>query len=160
MTATNTVTESRPLDEVLHHLKFAMVGTDDNGTWKSRPLTLAGQSGSTLRFLVSAEADWVQAIDGSGSPTTVTFSDPHKNEYVSLQGRARTMRDERLIKELWNPGAKAYFDDPEDPAIRVLEVAVEYGEYWDSPSGAVGRMLTMARAASGKDPGREGPVSV
>jgi general stress protein 26 len=153
-------TEARSLDDVLAHLRFTMVGTDDGGTWKSRPLTLAGQTGSTLHFLVSADADWVQALDGAGSPTTVTFSDPHKNEYVALQGRARALRDEGRIRELWNPGAKAYFHDADDPAIRLLEVEVQYGEYWDSPSGTLGRLLTMARASAGKDPGREGPIQV
>jgi general stress protein 26 len=163
MSATDT--EARPLDDVLADLRFAMVGTADGTTWKSRPLTLAGRSGATLHFLVSADADWVQALDGTGSPTagsptTVTFSDPHKNSYVALQGSARAMRNEALIRDLWNPAAKAYFDSPDDPMIRVLEVEVEYGEYWDSPGGTVGRLLTMARAAAGKDPGREGPVSV
>lgn len=160
MAATDTKNEARPLEEVLEDLRFAMVGTDDNGTWKSRPLTLAGQSGSTLHFLVSSDADWVQAIDVAGSPTTVTFSDPHKNEYVSLQGSARTSSDQALIKDLWNPGAKAYFHDADDPTIRVLQVDVDYGEYWDSPSGTIGRMLAMARASAGKEAGREGPVKV
>ena len=160
MTPTNTATESRPLDDVLQNLRFAMVGTSDGGTWKSRPSTLADQSGATLHFLVSADADWVQPLERAGSPTTVTFSDPHKNEYVSLQGQARAFRDQALIEKLWSAGAEAYFRDAKDPAIRVLEVNVEYGEYWDSPSGVVGRLLAMTRAVSGMEPGREGPVSV
>lgn len=160
MTDTDTRTEARTLDDALDGLHFAMVGTADGDLWKSRPLTLAGRTGSTLHFLVSAEADWVQALDGAGSPSTVTFSETQKNVYVALQGKAHAFRDEALIRTLWNPGAQAYFDEVEDPTIRVLAVTVEYGEYWDSPSGRIGRLLAMAKAAAGGDPGKEGPIAV
>lgn len=164
MTTTRTdsdpQTDARPLEEVLEHLRFAMVGTPDGGVWKSRPLTMAGQSGGALHFLVSDDAHWVMALGADASPATVTFSDPHKNEYVALQGQARVLTDPTKIRELWNPAAKAYFDGEDDPSIRVLEIDVEYGEYWDAPSGTLGRMLAMARASAGRHPGKEGPVEV
>jgi general stress protein 26 len=160
MTAAHTAPDARPLTEVLVDLRIAMVTTAVGPVWKSRPLVLAGMPGPTLHFLVSAEADWVQALDESGSPTTVTFSDPNINEYVALQGRARAVRDEALIGELWNAEAKAYFSGTDDPALRVLEVEIEHGEYWDSPAGTIGRLFALAKAAAGGDAGREGPISL
>lgn len=160
MNATDTNTEARSLDEALEHLHFAMVGTPDGDVWKSRPLTLAGVEGSTLHFLVSHDADWVQSIGGASAPCTATFSDPSKNDYVALQGEARVLQDQRLVDALWRPEAGAYFEGNKDPNIRVLAVDVAYGEYWDSPGGTVGRLLALAKAAAGSEAGKEGPIRV
>lgn len=153
-----TVEKVRELNDVLDGLHLAMVATDDGGTWKARPLALAEEKDGALRFLVSHDADWVEALDTHGSPTTVTFSDPAKNTYVALQGKARTVNDRKLIDDLWNPGAAAYFDGKDDPNVRVLEVQVEYGEWWDGPSGRIGALITVASAAIGKHLGDKGPV--
>jgi general stress protein 26 len=154
-----TAEKVRELSEVLEGLRFGMVATDDGGTWKARPLALAEEQDGALRFLVSHDADWVAALDVNGSPTTVTFSDPGKNTYVALQGKARTVNDRAKIEALWNPGAAAYFDGKDDPTVRVLEVNVEYGEWWDGPSGRIGQLITVASAAMGKHVGDKGPVS-
>ena len=67
----------KTLDDALDGLRFAMVATADaDGTWKSRPLALAGQQDAVLSFLVSTTAEWVSSLEATGSPTTVTFSDP------------------------------------------------------------------------------------
>ncbi len=151
----------KTLSDVLDGLRFAMVATADaDGTWKSRPLALAAQEGSTLSFLVGADAEWVASLEASGSPTTVTFSDPGKNTYVALQGRARTRDDRARIEELWNLGAGAYFDGKDDPQVRVLEVDVDYGEYWTAPGGRIGNALNLAGAALGRPAGGQGDVVV
>ena len=148
----------KTLDDVLDGLRFAMVGTadpDSGGQWRSRPLALAGKDGSVVRFLVSVDADWVDGLEREGSPATVTFSDPGKNTYVALQGEARTRDDRALIAELWNVGAASYFEGKDDPKVRVLEVAVAYGEFWDGPDGRLGQVLAMAKAALGSGHGGE-----
>lgn len=150
---------ARTLDDVLDDLRFAMVATADaTGTWKARPLALAEQDGDRLSFLVSVQADWVGALEASGSPTTVTFSDPVKNTYVAVQGDARTVDDRDRIAALWNPGAGAYFEGPDDPQVRVLDVTVAYGEYWDGPHGRIGQLVQLAAKALGKETGHQGDV--
>lgn len=158
MTNTNVHTESRSLADALEGLRFAMVGTADGQTWRSRPLTLAEHDGDVLRFLVSTGADWVAAVT-EHSPAAVTFSDPHANTYVALQGRARVTDDRSVIARLWNPGAAAFFDGKDDPTVRVLEVAAVAGEFWDGPSGRVGQMLSLVREALGRDAGEQGRVT-
>jgi len=151
----------KTLDDALDGLRFAMVATADptsGGAWKARPLALAGTSDGRLRFLVSVDADWVEGLEQTGSPTTVTFSDPSKNTWVALQGSARTTDDRALVQELWNPAAAAYFEGADDPSVRVLEVDVAYGEFWDGPSGRVGQLLSLARAALGGQSGDQGDV--
>lgn len=151
----------KTLHDALDGLHFAMVATADpqaGGQWKSRPLALAEQDGAVLRFLVSTGAEWVEGLEQTGSPTTVTFSDPGKNTYVALQGDARTVEDRARIERLWNVGAAVYFDGKDDPTVRVLEVTVDYGEFWDGPSGRLGQVLTFAKVALGADSGAKGDV--
>lgn len=157
MTSTTT---AQTLHDSLDGLRFAMVGTADPLThqWNSRPLTLMEQDGPILRFLTTTEAEWVGHLDGDHSATGVTFCDPGKNTYVALQGRATVVNDRSAIERLWSLGASAFLEDKDDPTVRVLEVLVERGEYWDGPSGRVGSLLTIAKAALGREPGTEGPV--
>ncbi len=160
-TADHDATSPRDLSIALDGLRFAMVATADaSGEWRSRPLALAGQEDGTLSFLVGVDADWVAALEAEGSPTTVTFSDPGKNTYVALQGSARAVEDHERAAALWNVGAGAYFDGKDDPRIRVLDVDVQYGEYWDAPSGRLGSALQLASAALGRPVGSQGDVVV
>src|SRR5262245_59171459 len=49
------------------------------------------------------------------------FSDTG-GKYVSLSGRAVLSNDHAKIKELWSTAAKAWWDSPDDPNIRVLKL--------------------------------------
>ncbi len=153
---------AKTLKDALDGMMFAMVGTEDRSgpgpVWKSRPLTTANATDDTLQFLVSAETDWVEALETGGSPTTVTYSDPGKNTYVALQGKATTTDDKKLIDELWSAPNGAWFDGKDDPNIRVLQVRVDNGEFWDSAGGKVGGLITVLKAAAGGDGGDRGPV--
>ncbi len=155
-----STTSPQTLHEALDGLRFAMVGTADPTTheWSSRPLTLMEQDGPILRFLTTTEADWVRHLDGDHSRAGVTFSDPSKNVYVALQGRGTVVNDRSAIERIWSLGAAAFLEDKDDPTVRVLEVLVERGEYWDGPSGRAGGLLTLAKAALGRDVGTEGPI--
>lgn len=159
-TKTSSTQTPSTLDQALEGLRFAMVGTADPTTkaWHSRPLTLQEQDGPVLRFLTSTEAQWVSHLDGEGSPAGVTFSDPAKNSYVALQGHATVVDDRATVERLWSLGAQAFLEDKDDPSVRVLEVRVSYGEYWDGPSGRGGGLLSIAKAALGQDAGTEGPI--
>ena len=54
--------------------------------------------------------------------------------------------DREKIRELFGTAAKAWWDNPEDPSIRVLKVAPTEAFYWDSP-GTVRAYIKMAAAA-------------
>lgn len=156
-------TTQKSLHDALSGLRFGMVGTADpshGGQWKSRPLALASQDGPVLSFLVGVDAGWVEGLEEAGSPATVTFSDPAKNTWVALQGSARTREDRERIAELWNVGAGAYFEGKDDPKVRLLEITVAYGEFWDGPSGRLGQVLQLASAALGRPTGSQGDLVV
>ena len=117
----------------------------------SRPMTVAEVDGGRLAFLVDTTADWYSAIADGSAVVHITLSDDRHNDYAALNGSATVGRDRAEIERLWNPGASAFFEGKDDPNIAVLHFDVSDGQYWDAPSGRIGSLIAMARAALGGD---------
>jgi general stress protein 26 len=91
------------------------------------------------------------------------MSDSRENNWVSLNARASLSSSAEKIDELWNVAAEAYFDDGRDSVgIAVLILKCSEGRYWSSPSGRIGSLVSMARAALGKpkDSGDSGSIDL
>ena len=125
----------------------AMVMTMVGRHHSSRPVTCAEAQDHRLSFLVSQHAEWVAAIAASQAIVHVTVADNAHSTYVSLNGGAIVVTDPQEILRLWSPGARAWFDGPEDPDLAVVHFDITDGEYWDGPSGRVGRAVAVLRAA-------------
>ena len=65
---------------------------------------------------------------------------------MSVSGSAAVSNDRELIREIWSTPAKAWWESPDDPSIRVLKITPSFAEYWDSP-GTVISYVKMAAAA-------------
>lgn len=83
---------------------------------------------------------------------TLAFSDNSKNDYVAITGTATVSNDRDKIQQLWSPFAKAWWDSPEDPEIRLVTVAPDDAEMWESPNGPVANVKMLVAAAIGKRP--------
>lgn len=83
----------------------------------------------------------------------VTLSDPSKQHFVSISGKASVEHDLARKRDLWSIAAQAWFPDgPEDPNIVLLCVDVEKGEFWDGDPNPIIVAFKMARAvAEGND---------
>jgi general stress protein 26 len=81
---------------------------------------------------------------------------------VSLTGRAEVSNDRQKIRELWSTPAKAWWDSPDDPSIRVLKVTPKDAQYWDSPGKLVSYVKMIAAAVSDARPdmGRNAKVNM
>ena len=149
---------SNDLESLVHDGDVVMLTTLEhdgdgearNRRLRSRPLTVASVGGSTLLFLVDAEAHWVAAL-GPADEVNASIS-TRRNDWVSVTGPATVTADDEAIAQLWSPAACAYFDGPTDPRIRVLQLHMEVGEYWSAPgTGPLGRLVAMVTAAIGAD---------
>jgi general stress protein 26 len=147
-----TAPASRTLDAVLADMRIAMVMTSVDGVWSSRPLTCLEADHSFLRFLVDASTEWVAALMRADAAVHVTFADPRDNTFVSLNGNSFISADRAEIDRLWTAAAAAFFTGPEDANIRVLQIDVTDGEWWDGPSGRLGQAVGLLRAAINDDP--------
>jgi general stress protein 26 len=142
---------TRTLDDLLDGFLFAMVATVDGGRISSRPLTLLEHEGSTLRFMISASAPWSEQISGAAQ-VHAAFADTRDETYVAVEGIGRLSRDQATIERLWNPAASAFFEGPDDPDIRVLEIEATGGEWWDGPSSRIGQAISLLRTKLGGSP--------
>jgi general stress protein 26 len=152
--------DSRALEEVLADLRIAMVMTSVDGVWSSRPLACVDVDHSFVRFLVDASTDWVADLMRAEAAVHITFADPRQNTFVSLNGNSFISADRAEIDRLWTPAAAAFFRGPEDPNVRVLQVEVEDGQWWDGPNGRLGQAVGLLRAAINDDPSLVGDHGV
>lgn len=151
----------RSVTELLsEHSRIAMVMTMVDGTHSSRPVTIADVSERRLSFLVSRSTEWVQSIVDQVAVVHVTVADETHNVYLAMNGTALVVHDEPELERLWNPVARAWFSGPDDPDLGVLHFDISDGEYWDGPSGRLGRVMALLQAALGdpNDGGDHGPV--
>lgn len=152
----------KALSELVEPGTTLMVATRGVAGVESRPLTVAEVEGSRLSILIDTTADWSSVIS-SGDWTLVTISDTRDNDFASMTGTLSVDTDPARIDDLWNPFADAYFPDGrESPGIAILDVSVEAGSYWDSPSGRLGSMISLVKAklGSAEQSGDHGEIAV
>lgn len=70
-----------------------------------------------------------------------------KQDYVSVSGHARLLRDREKMQELWTRWVEPWFPNGlDDPDLALLEVTVDDAEYWDAPASRTQRLFGLARA--------------
>lgn len=103
--------------------------------------------------------------DLAGNDTTdLIFGDPAKENYISVHGSSEVLYDKEIIKDLWNPIVKTWFQGGvDDPNISVIKVTPDDAYYWDTKHGKmVSFIKIIAGAVTGKtmDDGVEGKLSL
>ena len=140
---------AKPLADLFDGGDTVMLMTMIGEEHSSRPMTVAAVDGDRLSLLVDTTADWYRAVASGTAVVHVTLSDVRHNEFAALNGTALVSTDRHEIDRLWNAAASAFFDGKDDPHLAVLHFDVEDGQYWDAPSGRLGSLVAMARAAIG-----------
>ena len=100
-----------------------------------------------ISFLTSVDS---RKTSNDGEYGVVFFIDG--NSYVSVTGKIKVSNDRARIRELWTPFVKAWWDSPEDPAIRVLDVLPSDIEIWDGPNKLFAGALMLTAAVTGIKP--------
>lgn len=131
---------------LMEKVGFCMFSTLDGGQIRSRPMAAYVRPEENAVWFLT-DADSAKDGDVAAHPqVNLAFADTGSNTYVSVSGRAAVTNDREKIRELFSTPAKAWWDSPDDPAIRVLRVTPDEAEYWDSP-GMVRATTRMAAAA-------------
>lgn len=136
--STDTPEAREKLWSMMKEVRVAMLTTSDGGTLRARPM-IASQKGfdGTLWFLTRASSH--KAAEVEGAPQVgVTYADSAGQNYVSLSGTARMVRDRPSIEAHWSEAARVWFPKGlEEPDLALLRVDVEGAEYWDAPNGTM-----------------------
>ena len=87
----------------------------------------------------------------------LAYSDPRRQNYVSVRGTAQVVRDAARQKELWSEPLRVWFPKgAEDPAVALLRVKVEGAEYWDAPSSTLVHAYGYLKAVTTGEPPKPG----
>lgn len=138
--------------ELAKRIGIAMFVTWDGEQQRARPLaaTVEKDEGA-IYFLTDVNGEKDEQI-AEFPHVSVSFADHKHSKFVAISGRAVVSNDRARIKELWTPFAKAWWDSPEDPAIRVIKVIPQDAELWDSPGRIVTTISMLAAAVTGRAP--------
>jgi general stress protein 26 len=139
----------------------AMLISRDGEQLEGRPLQAFPDPDAGLIHFMTDSDRVLEQIEADPR-VMLSFADTKGNSFASIDGLAEVSNDRAKIKELWTPWAKAFWDSPEDPAIRVIVVRPEHARYWDAPNGIVTTIVMLAAAVVGKEPdlGKSGEVQL
>lgn len=124
--------------EMLESIGIVMLVTmEGEHSHHARPMAIQKIEGDTVWFFNMQNSPKSSAINRD-SDVLIVGSNPSKQDYVSVQGRARAMRDVEKQKALWTEGARVWFPKgAEDPDMGLIAVTMTGAEYWDAPNSTM-----------------------
>ena len=132
--------------DLIEKIGFCMLSTRDGEDIRSRPMAAYVERGEG-RILFLTDKDSYKEEEIEADPNVgLAFADAGSQTYVAVTGRATLSNDREKIREIWSPAAKAWWDSPDDPRLRLLSVTPKDAQFWDSP-GTVRSYIKMAAAA-------------
>jgi general stress protein 26 len=143
----------RKLADLIDAAKIAMLTTEEaDGSLRSRPLaTLQLDSEGHLWFFTAMSSGKVEEID-QHRKVNLSYANVDKQDYVSVSGHARLLRDREKMKQLWTRWVEPWFPNGvDDPDLALLEVTIDEAEYWDAPASRMQRFFGLTRALSSGD---------
>lgn len=147
--------------DLIKDIKVAqLVTADEEGQFHSRPMSAVAREGDTLWFMTRNDSGKVSEIQNN-QQVLLSYSEPDKQNYVSISGAASIIDDRAKISRLWTEFARVWFPKgPADPTIALIKVEAQAAEYWDSPSSAFVYAYGYAKARlTGKTPKNMGEVA-
>lgn len=123
---------------MMKDIGFAMMTTEDGDNLRARPMVAAQKEfDGSLWFYTRASSHKVDEVQGD-QRVGITYAEPSKQNYVSLSGKARLVRDKAAITEHWQESMRTWFPKgTDDPDIALLRVEITEAEYWDAPNSTM-----------------------
>ncbi len=138
--------------ELMKKISICMLATWDGEELHARPMgAYVRREDNAIFFLSDARRHKDMEIQ-QYRKVCLAFADTGGQKYVSLAGHAEILSDRAKIRELWGTPAKAWWDSPDDPNIRVLKVTPRDAEFWDAPGTTVAYVKMAAAALTGTRP--------
>lgn len=137
---------------LMKKIGFCMLSTHDGEDIRARPMAAyVERDEHAIYFLTDAASHKDEEIERNPH-VGLAFADAGDEKFVSVTGRATILNDRQKIKELWSTPAKAWWDSPDDPSIRVLKITPKDAQYWDRPGKAMSYVKMLAAVVSSSRP--------
>ena len=134
-----------------------MVTVGEGGHLHGRPMRAVNKEfDGTLWFFSNDHTPKTDEIE-QDRHVLLAYSDPRRQNYVSVRGTAQVVHDKAKQKELWSEPLRVWFPKgAEDPAVALLRVKVEGAEYWDAPSSTLVHAYGYLKAVTTGEPPKPG----
>ena len=154
--------EQETVWSLMAELDYCMLVTQTVDGMRSRPMSsIVEKDERRIYFLTSA--DTFKDDEIAANPNILlTYSDG-KAAFVSTAATAVLDSDRELVRELWNPGAQAFWPEgPETENIIAIVATPTEAHYWDGPNAVVRAIRFSMALATGTTPnmGDEGTVDL
>lgn len=138
--------------DLMKKISICMLATWDGRELHARPMgAYVRREEDAIYFLSDVRRHKDDEIK-QYSKVCLAFADTSGQNYASLAGHAEVSSDRAKIRELWGTPAKAWWDSPDDPNIRVLKVTPAEAEYWDAPGKTLAYIKMATAAMTGHRP--------
>ncbi|WP_173932576.1 pyridoxamine 5'-phosphate oxidase family protein [Chelativorans sp. Marseille-P2723] len=132
--------------ELMEKIGICMLASRDGADLRARPMAAYFDRDSRMiYFLTDAESHKDEEV-ARDPHVVLAFADTSNQNYLAVSGTAEVSDDREKVRQLWSTPAKAWWDSPDDPSIRVLKITPKDAQYWESP-GTVRSYIKMAAAA-------------
>lgn len=139
---------------LIDEIKVPMVVTHDGhgNHLRARPMAAhPAREENAIYFLTDVDAGKVEEVSEDHN-VCLAFADQKGRKYVSVTGRAELSNDRSRIKQLFSTADKAFWRDENDPAIRILRVALNAAEFWESGGDVVSYVKIVISSVTGGEP--------
>jgi general stress protein 26 len=154
------------LKELAEDIKTCMFCTElSQRPFPTRPMVLQEvDDQGNLWFLSSAKSNKNFEIK-EDNDVQLIFAKNEDIHFLSIYGQATIYKDKAHIDQVWNPVAKAWFEEgKDDPEVTVIKVTPTDAYYWDTKYG---KMVSYVKMIAGvitgsmkSDGGVEGHLNI
>lgn len=137
---------------LVDRIGFCMLTTQAGSDLRARPMSAYAERLENAVYFLTDVASHKDEEIARYPNVCLAFADSKGQKYVSVSGTAEIQNDREKIRELWATPAKAWWDNADDPSIRVLKVTPSSAEYWDSPGTVISYIKMAAAAVSNSRP--------
>jgi general stress protein 26 len=124
------------LAALVRQMKVGMLTTiEADGSLRSRPLETVEVDGEgRLWFFTQAHSPKSVRVEAADHQVSLSYADPRDEDFASISGTARVVRDKDKMRRLWSSDLGRWFPSGlDDPDLALLEVRIDKAEYWDEP---------------------------
>ena len=153
------MTDQDKLWTAVEKIRTGMLTTEATGGLESRPMSVSvDRDTNSLWFITRLDSTKTEEI-ADDAKVNVAFADPGANNWISVSGTARVVRDAAKAKELWSPFAEAWMPEgPEAPTTALIHVTPSHATLWDAPTKLV-QLFQVAAANITQKPPSSGDVT-
>jgi general stress protein 26 len=138
--------------ELAKEIDICMFVSWDGEYTRARPLSArVRRDDNAIYFLVNNDSAKTKQLSNYPK-VTLAWSDSSHYNYVTISGPAAVTNDRGKISELWEKTDAAWWDNADDPEIRLITVKPDEGELWDSPGLIVATAKMVFAAVTGAKP--------